>query len=218
MLVTWWQNKWRQMSAKKKWIIFKTILIETLDKSPYHPRPPWWPLCQTPRWDVLLCWPPWMRQMRVNVWRHWIHGSRIGIQRCNLQVSSLKTTSSTSKAITFCSILFSWDVLGYAFLSQGPTLSISRLFEDRIFFTNHSSLCRRYPPQGYHRQIHWKESQRNVNNNYFNFFEIEIKAYLSKGLLQFPQVKQALWYTLTIFMSLEWSKAKRCFPLLCFCI
>ena len=128
-----------------------------------------------------------------------IHGRRTGIQRCNLQVSGLKTTSSTSKAITFCSILFSWDVLGYAFLSQGPTLSISRFFEDRIFFTNHSSLCRRYPPQGYHRQIHCKESPRNVNNNYFNF---EIKVNLSRGLLQFPQVKQALWYTLTIFMSL----------------
>ena len=64
-----------------------------------------------------------------------IHGSRTGIQRCNLQVSGLKTTSSTSKAITFCSILFSWDVLGYAFLSQGPTLSISRFFEGRIIFS-----------------------------------------------------------------------------------
>ena len=89
--------------------------------------------------------------------------------------------------------------LGCSWLCMGPTLSISRFFEDRIFFTNHSSLCRRYPPQGYHRQIHWKESPRNVNNNYFNF---EIKVNLSRGLLQFPQVKQALWYTLTIFMSL----------------
>ena len=107
------------MSAKEKWSILKEILIETLDKSPYHPRPPWWPLCQTLRWDVLLCWPPWMRQNHVNVWRQSIHGSRTGIQQCNLQVSSLKTTSSTSKAITFCSILLSWDVVGYAFSKTG---------------------------------------------------------------------------------------------------
>ena len=134
-----------------------------------------------------------------------IHGSRAGIQKCNLQVPGLKATGSTSKAITFCSILLSWDVVGYAFWKQGPTLSISRFFEGRIiFFTNHSSLCRRYPPQGYHRQIHWKESPRNVNNSYFNFFEVGIKVYLSKGLLQFPQVKQALWYTLTILTSLGW--------------